>query len=165
MASERASAGTDSPEADSAETDSPEADSAETDSPEVGSGSVSPIHFVGAHLVVIVAVIHLSLGLYNWFRWANAGFLLPRDVRWPLFVVSGLALVVGLLLAAQGRYRRQLYAGGILLMAVYVVGYFGWHATGHRPLVLFGTGSTHTGPIVPFLLDHLLAGPVKTLAV
>lgn len=129
------------------------------------SGTISPIHLVAAHLAVIVAVVHLSMGLYNWFRWASAGFLLPRDVRWPLFVISGLALFAGLLLAAQRRYRRPLYVGGILLMAAYVVGYFAWHATGHRPLLLFGEGAGHTGPLVPFLLDHLFAGPIEFLAI
>ena len=124
----------------------------------------SPAKLLAAHLVVVVAVIHLTLGLFNWIRWASAGFLLPRDLRWPLFVVSGLALFVGLLLVAQGRYRRPLYAGGIALMAVYVLGYFGWHTSGHRPLLFFGEGAGHNGPLVPFLLDHLFAGPVKFLA-
>ncbi|UPV76345.1 hypothetical protein M0R89_19480 (plasmid) [Halorussus limi] len=131
----------------------------------VDSGLSSPVHLLAAHLAVLVAVIHVTLGLYNWVRWASAGFLIPRDLRWPLFVFSGVVLVVGLLLAAQGRYRRPLYVGGILLMAVYVVGYFAWHATGHRPLLLFGEGATHAGPLVPFLLDHLFAGPVKFLAI
>ncbi|WP_137286352.1 hypothetical protein [Halorussus salinisoli] len=134
-------------------------------SPSLESGLPSPIYLVTAHLAVVVAVIHVTLGLYNWIRWASAGFLVPRDLRWPLFVFSGLALLVGLLLAAQGRYRRPLYLGGIGLMAVYVLGYFGWHAEGHRPLFFIGEGSGHTGPLVPFLLDHLFAGPVEFLAI
>lgn len=134
-------------------------------SPAMDSGLPSLSYLVGAHLVVIVAVIHFTLGLYNWIRWASAGFLVPRDLRWPLFVVSGLALLVGLVLAARGRYRRRLYLGGIALMAVYVLGYFGWHAEGHRPLFFLGEGSSHTGPLVPFVLDHLFAGPVEFLAI
>ena len=126
-------------------------------SAEVESESISAVH-----LVVIVAVLHLTLGLYNWLRWASAGFLVPRDVRWPLFVVSGLALFAGLLLAAQGRNRRQLYAGGIALMVVYVVGYFSWHLGGHG--FVFREPLPHDGPVGQFLLDHLFAGPVKTLA-
>ncbi|RBI62082.1 hypothetical protein DMJ13_09310 [halophilic archaeon] len=125
----------------------------------------SPAHLIAAHLAVVVAVIHLTLGIFNWVRWASAGFLVPRDLRWPLFVVSGLALVAGLLLAAQGRHRRPLYLGGILLMVGYVVGYFGWHLGGHRPLLVVGSGMDHRGPLVPFLLDHLFAGPVEFLAI
>ncbi|WP_115865007.1 hypothetical protein [Halorussus litoreus] len=137
----------------------------ENGSPAMESDFPAPIYLVAAHLAVVVAVVHLTMGLYNWLRWLQAGFLVPRDLRWPLFVISALALFIGLLLAAQGRYRRQLYAGGILLMVVYVGGYFVWHATGHRPLLLFGNGATHTGPLIPFLLDHLFAGPVKFLAI
>lgn len=125
----------------------------------------SPVHLIAAHLAVVVAVIHVTLGLYNWIRWASAGFLIPRDLRWPLFVFSGVVLLVGLLLAAQGRYRRPLYLGGIVLMGVYVLGYFGWHAGGHRPLLIFGEGTGHRGPLVPFVLDHLFAGPVEFLAI
>ncbi|WP_227354730.1 hypothetical protein [Haladaptatus salinisoli] len=129
------------------------------------SDGVSPVRFVAAQLAVVVAVIHLSLGALNWTRWMMAGFLVPRDLRWPLFVVSGLAMVVGLFLAAAGAPRRPLYAGGIVLVLAYLVGYFGWHAGGHRPLFLFGPGTQHAGPLLPFLLDHLLAGPVEFVTV
>jgi hypothetical protein len=125
----------------------------------------SPAEIVAAHLVIIVAVIHLSMGLLEWFRYAQIGLLIPPDLRWPLFVVSGFALIAGLFIAAQGRHRRPLYVGGILLMAVYVVGYFGWHLGGHRAKLLFGAGTDHHGPLVPFLLDHLFAGPVEFLAI
>lgn len=126
----------------------------------------SPVYLLAAHLAVVVAVIHLSLGLYNWIRWANAGFFFPRDVRWPLFVLSGVVLVLGLLVAAQGRHRRPLYLGGILMMAAYVVGYFGWHVGGHRTLFFVGEGTGHHHePLSAVLLDHLFAGPVEFLAV
>ncbi|USZ69892.1 hypothetical protein NGM10_15925 (plasmid) [Halorussus salilacus] len=133
----------------------------EDTSPARESNLPSPVYLVAAHLAVIVAVVHLTMGLYNWFRWASAGFFLPRDLRWPLFTVSGLAMVVGMFLAAQGRYRRPIYAGGVGLMAVYVLGYFGWHTSGHRPRLFFGRGSSHEGPLGQFLLDHLFAGPVE----
>ena len=136
----------------------------EDSSPTVGSDFPAPIYFVAAHLALVVAVLHLTMGLYNWFRWLSAGFLLPRDLRWPLFVVSGLAIVVGMVLAAQGRYRRPLYAGGIGLMAVYILGYFGWHVSGHKPLLFFGEGAGHEGPLLEYLLDHLFAGVVEFLA-
>lgn len=136
----------------------------EDSSPTVDSDLPSLVYLVAAHLALVVAVIHLTMGLYNWFRWLSAGFLLPRDLRWPLFVVSGLAIVIGMLLVAQGRHRRPLYAGGILLMATYIFGYFAWHVTGHKPLLFFGRGSQHEGPLLPYLLDHLFAGVVEFLA-
>jgi hypothetical protein len=126
----------------------------------------SPVRLVAAHLAVVVAVIHLSLGLLNWVKWMSAGFLVPRDVRWPLFVFSGVALLVGLLLAAQGRYRRPLYLGGIALMVGYVVGYFGWHLGGHRSLLAFGeSAGHHREPLATVLLDHLFAGVPEFLAI
>jgi len=125
----------------------------------------SPVHLLAGHLALVTAVIHLSLGLYNWFRWARAGFLLPRDLRWPLFVISGIAIVAGMVLVARGRPRRPLYLGGIGLMAVYVLGYFGWHLSGHRPLFFLGEGTSHDVAVVPFVLEHLFAGPVEFLAI
>jgi hypothetical protein len=135
----------------------------EDSSPALDSDFPSPVKLVAAHLVVVVGIIHVSLGLYNWFRWLNAGFLVPRDLRWPLFVVSGLALIAGLFIAAQGRHRRTLYAAGIGLMIVYVVGYFSWHLGGHG--FVFREPTPHQGPVGQFLLDHLFAGPVKFLAI
>lgn len=139
--------------------------STDSESTPLDSDFPSPVYLVAAHLAVVVAVIHLSLGLFNWIRWAQAGFLVPRDLRWPLFVISGLAMFIGLLLAAQGRYQRPLYAGGILLMVVYVVGYFSWHITGHRPLLFFGEAGQHQTPLSTLLIDHLFAGPVKFVAI
>jgi hypothetical protein len=125
----------------------------------------SPAKLVAAHLVIVVAVVHLSMGLYEWFRYASVGFLVPPDLRWPLFVVSGFAMIVGLFIAAQGLHRRLLYSGGIVLMVAYVVGYFGWHLGGHRAKLLFSRGTDHHGPLGQFLLDHLFAGVVEFLAI
>lgn len=47
------------------------------------------------------------------------------------FVVSGFALVAGVLLVQLGLPERPVVAGGIGLMLVYIVGYFGWHLSGH----------------------------------
>jgi hypothetical protein len=126
----------------------------------------TPAHLLAAHLAVVVAVIHVSLGLLNWVKWASAGFLIPRDVRWPLFVFSGVLLVVGLLVAARGRYRKPLYLGGIALMVGYVVGYFGWHLGGHRSFLFLGeSAGHHREPLATVLLDHLFAGVVEFLAI
>jgi hypothetical protein len=124
----------------------------------------APVHVVVAHLAVLVAVVHLALGVSNWLTYLRAGILLPPDLRWPLFVVSGVALVGGLVAAVAGARRRPLYAGGIVLMAVYVVGYFAWHASGHRPLFFVGPGTHHHGSTLAYLAAHAVAGPVETLA-
>ncbi|SEA12830.1 hypothetical protein SAMN04488065_1986 [Haloplanus vescus] len=126
--------------------------------------SFDPVHVVAAHLAVLVAVIHLALGVSNWLTYLSAGILLPPDLRWPLFVVSGLAIVVGLVAAIAGADRRPLYLGGITLMVVYVVGYFAWHASGHRPLFVVGAGTHHHGSTLAYLGAHVVAGPAETLS-
>ena len=123
-----------------------------------------PAHVVAAHLVVLVAVIHLALGVSNWLAYLSAGILVPPDLRWPLFVLSGVALVVGLVAAVGGVERRPLYVGGIVLMVLYVGGYFAWHASGHRPLFFVGPGTHHGGSTLAYLAAHVVAGPVETLA-
>ncbi|WP_248896201.1 hypothetical protein [Haloplanus halobius] len=123
-----------------------------------------PIHLITVHLAVLVAVIHLALGVSNWLTYLQGGVLFPPDLRWPLFVVSGLAIVGGVVAAIAGAYRRPLYIAGIALMVVYVVGYFGWHVSGHRPLFFVGPGTHHHGSTLSYLLAHVFAGPAEFLA-
>lgn len=128
-------------------------------------GSLTWPELVTAHLALVVGVMHVSLGVLNWVKWLSAGFLVPRDVRWPLFVLSGALLLAGLFIALVRAPSRRLYVGGIVLSVGYVVGYFGWHVGGHRPLLVVGPGTGHSGPLVSELLAHLFAGPVEFLAI
>ena len=121
--------------------------------------------FLGSQLVFVVGLLHVVLGALNWLRWAQAGFLLPRDARWPAFVVSGLAVLAGLALARQATDRRPYYAAGVVAMVSYVVAYFGWHLGGHRLLLVVGPAAGGESPSLGWFLDHLFAGPVETFAV
>jgi hypothetical protein len=124
-----------------------------------------PIHVLAAHLTVAVAVLHLALGVSNWATYLGAGILVSPDLRWPLFVVSGLALVAGLVAAiADAVDHRTLYVAGIVLMVVYVVGYFAWHVGGHRALFFVGPATHHHGSTLEYLLAHVVAGPTETFA-
>lgn len=123
-----------------------------------------PLHVVTAHLAILVAVIHVALGVSNWLTYLGGGIIVPPDVRWPLFVLSGLAIVAGLVAAIAGVGRRPLYVAGIGLMLVYVVGYFAWHMGGHRPLLIVGPGTHHHGSTLAYLVAHVFAGPVEFLA-
>ncbi|QGX96293.1 hypothetical protein EI982_16655 [Haloplanus rallus] len=123
-----------------------------------------PLHVVAAHLAVLVAVLHLALGVTNWVTYLAGGIVIPPDVRWPLFVLSGVAIVAGVVAAIAGADRRPLYAAGVGLMVVYVVGYFAWHVGGHRPLLFVGPGTHHHGSTFEYLLAHVFAGPVEFLA-
>lgn len=125
-------------------------------------GPLEPVlEFIAAQLVFVAALIHLTLGVVNWMRWVRGGFLVPQDVRWPAFVISGVAIFVGLYYASHRTERRPFYVAGIVAMAGYVLGYFGWHLTGHRPLFFVGEGAGTESVSVAWVLDHLFAGPVE----
>jgi hypothetical protein len=119
------------------------------------------LEFVAVQLVVVAAMLHVALGVFNWQRWFEAGFLVPEDTRWPLFIVSGIALLLGTAIAHTRENRRPFYAAGIAVMLSYVVGYFAWHLLGHRQYILFGQGVGTEQPSLQWFLDHLLAGPVE----
>lgn len=124
------------------------------------------IEFVAAQAVFVAALIHLTAGVTNWLRWVRAGFLFPEDLRWPLSVVSGIAIIAGLYVGSHRERRRPFYGAGIVAMAGYVLAYFGWHLGGHRLGLV--TGPSAGGPEtvgLQWFLDHLLAGPVEFIAV
>lgn len=124
------------------------------------------LEFIGAQSVFIVALLHLVLGVRGWLRWiVGGGVLIPRDVRWPIFVISALVLFVGMYVASHRADGRRFYVGGIVVMAGYAGGYFLWHLTGHRPLLLFGRGAGTEHISVAWFLDHLFAGAVEFAAI
>lgn len=82
-----------------------------------------------------MAVLHLFHPKYGFVRLAllassNAELLLS-DPRPVAFVLSGLAIIIGVKMVLWGVAVRSVYALGIALMATYVIGYFAWHFTGH----------------------------------
>ncbi len=121
------------------------------------------LRFVASQLVFVAALIHLGMGVVEWFRYAAIGILVPPDVRWPAFVLSGLAIIVGLWVAHRAEAKRPYYLLGIVAMGTYVGGYFLWHLTGHRPLLLFGPSTTHELTL-QFVVDHFFAGTMETLS-
>jgi len=120
------------------------------------------IGFFTIQFVAVAALIHLSLGVVNWIRWLEIGFLLPRDLRWPVFVVSGVLVFAGIYRATRSERPGRFYLAGIAVMLGYVLGYFGWHLGGHRLLLLAGSGPGTTEALsVQWFLDHLFAGPLE----
>jgi hypothetical protein len=121
------------------------------------------LRFVGSQLVFVAALIHIGMGAVEWSRYATIGLLVPPDLRWPAFVFSGLAIVAGLWVAYRAETKRPYYLLGILAMLAYVGGYFVWHLSGHRPLLLFGPSTTHELTL-QFVIDHYFAGLMETLS-
>lgn len=122
------------------------------------------LHLVAVQLAFVVALVHLLLGLRQWSLYALGGILLPPDVRIPLWVASGLAILVGVVAAYRGAPRAPLYALGGGLMVVYIAGYFSWHLGGHRAFFIAGDPRLHGTDPVTFVVDHVLAGPIETVA-
>jgi len=93
------------------------------------------LEYVGIVLTGIVAGIHLfhpGHGLFRFFALVSTDpALLVFDPRPLAFVLSGIALLVGLSLSRNAPSRRPYYVSGILLALLYFVGYFAWHFTGH----------------------------------
>jgi hypothetical protein len=121
------------------------------------------LRFVASQLVFVAALIHLGMGLVEWLRYASIGILVPPDVRWPAFVLSGVVIIGGLWLAYRAEAKRPYYLLGLVAMLGYIGGYFAWHLTGHRPLLLFGPATTHALTL-QFVVDHYFAGTMETLS-
>lgn len=123
------------------------------------------LEFVAVQLVVVAALIHLGLGLFNWQRWLAAGLLIPTDYRWPVFVVSGIAILLGTYVASGREDRRLFYLAGAAVMLGYVLAYFGWHLGGHRLFLVYGPGGATESITLQWFLDHLTAGPIEFASV
>ena len=91
---------------------------------------------IGAALAFLVAGIHLfhpSRGFPRLVTILLTGSpsLLLNDPRPVVFVLSALAIVLGINLVLLGVARKPIYVLGMILVATYVVGYFAWHLSGH----------------------------------
>lgn len=122
------------------------------------------LHLVAVQLAFVVALIHLLVGLRQWLLYAVGGILLPPDIRIPLWVASGLAILAGVVAAYRGAPREPLYILGIGLMLVFLLGYFSWHLGGHRAFFIAGDPRLHGTDPVSFVVDHVFAGPIETAA-
>jgi len=121
------------------------------------------ITFVASQLVFVAALLHLAIGAIEWYRYVSIGMFVPPEIRYPLFVLSAVAILAGMTVAWQSERRKPWYLLGVVAMLGYVFGYFFWHLSGHRPLFLFGPATSH--PLtLQFLVDHYLAGSFETIS-
>ncbi|MFC7226190.1 hypothetical protein N0B31_02145 [Salinirubellus salinus] len=135
---------------------------------------VRKLRFVALQVVGAAAVVHLVVGATELLRIANAGLLGPyltnfvtADPRPLLFLVSGLAIVAGIVAVARGYvdYRTG-YRLGLLVLGVYVLSWVGWHTVLDHGLALGGdtptTPDTHNhegllGTLQSHYVDPLVA--------
>lgn len=117
------------------------------------------LRLAATQLAVFVGMIHFWLGARNWSAYLSGGNVVPPDIRGPLFLLSGLVLMVGVaIVMLEDVTDRRVYVGGIVLTATYLVGYYAWHLGGHS----FLSGGTrnadlggHSDPIA-FVVSHTL---------
>ena len=116
------------------------------------------LRFTAAQLAAATAGIHLWIGLPRQYYYLQAGTPFT-DPRQTLFVLSSLAVLVGIGLAAYGLRRDYVYSLGILLAPSYLVGWLllGGHPEGNEVVAYAwtSTGHSHGGPLVT-LVEHLL---------
>ena len=124
------------------------------------------LRYIGAALAFIVAGIHMFHPKRGYPRLvllvtSDNLSLLAGDPRPVLFVISGLAIIGGVLLVLWDFPRKPIYSLGILLMLIYIGGYFAWHLSGHggflpgrEPLY---HGMTSVEAVVAHLRDHPIA--------
>lgn len=93
------------------------------------------VRYAAAGLAFLVAAVHLFHPAHGLPRFAEIVAVgldnLMYDPRPIAFVLSGVTIILGVNLVAVGASRRLLYALGMAMMVVYLVGYFGWHLSGH----------------------------------
>lgn len=98
-------------------------------------GNSKRLAYLAAGLASITGLAHLLVGLaavYDWIRTGELGYVLG-----PAFVVVGIAIFGGLALAYyRPATMRPIYAAGIALSALMLVGYVDWHATGYAETAL-----------------------------
>lgn len=90
---------------------------------------ITPLRIAAGGFAMLVAWIHIlhpQLGLERLFLYIQLGTL--YDPRPPLFVMSAIAIFVGIIVAYNGYFRREIYAAGLVLMSIYIIGYVAWHS-------------------------------------
>jgi len=124
---------------------------------------------IGAGLAYLVAGIHLFHPQYGFLRLARLlstgnPSLLVYDPRPMAFVLSALAILLGIKLAIADVRRNAVYLVGLVLTATYFVGYFAWHLTGHGGFLPGRAPLYHGMHPIEAVVSHLANYPLAAAA-
>lgn len=125
--------------------------------------------YLGGVLAFVVAAVHLThpdRGLPRLLLLVRTDnlVLLSSDPRPLLFVLSGLAIVGVLALVPFGLPPKPIYVLGMALVATYLVGYFGWHLTGHGGFLPGRFPHYHGLSPIEAVLTHLQDNPIARVS-
>lgn len=125
--------------------------------------------YVGAGLAYLVAGIHLfhpKRGFPRLITLLPTGdaSLFVYDPRPLAFVLSALAVLLGIKLVILDIERKRVYALGMSLMATYFVGYFAWHLSGHGGFLPVREPLYHGLHPVEAVISHLVDYPMAALS-
>lgn len=127
------------------------------------------IGHLGAALAYLVAGIHLFHPKHGFPRLialvttGNAP-LLVYDPRPVAFVLSALAILLGIKLVVADIAVSRVYVLGMVLVAIYFLGYFAWHLSGHGGFLPGRESLYHGLHPVEAVISHLVNYPLAALA-
>ncbi|MEF8859897.1 MAG: hypothetical protein V5A38_13400 [Halolamina sp.] len=131
------------------------------------TSNLGSLGFVLALLVALIHLFHPQRGLFRLVLLVRSGnaSLLVTDPRPVAFVLSAIAILLGIQLVVADVARKRVYLLGMALMATYFVGYFTWHLSGHGGF-LPGRKPLYHGlhpleAVVSHLVDSSLAAVAK----
>ena len=133
----------------------------------IGAREIWILRIAAGALAIFVGwvhVLHPDYGYTQLLLYVEFGTV--YDPRPPLFVLSGLAIFVGVVLLIYDRSKRHLYLLGILLMVTYIVGYVSWHTVldhgAFWPYI--EAHHHHEVGVIESMVDHLRADTIAMVS-
>ncbi len=126
--------------------------------------SRSGLRYLAGALALVVAAIHLYWGFPRLITQLQIAAV--PDPRPFVFVVSSVAIILGIAQVLDGREPAPIYLAGIALMIAYIGGYVAWHTVlGHGGFWPWGPDPiTHDAGPAEVVISHLLADPLALVS-
>lgn len=127
------------------------------------------LQYAAVALIYVVAAVHLFHPTHGVARLVLVLMvdpaLLVADPRPLLFTLSGVGLILAVPAVSLGAPKRLLYRLGVVLMGIYLGGYFTWHLTGHGGFLPGREPVYHGMAPHEAVISHLGTDPYAAIAV
>jgi len=122
----------------------------------------SGLRYLAGALALAVAGIHLYWGFPRLITQLDVGAV--PDPRPIAFVLSSVAIILGIAQILDGRNPKPIYLAGIALMFAYIGGYVAWHTVlghgGFWPWMPELEQHTHDEGLIDLVIGHLAEDPL-----